>query len=399
MDAGGGELSSALATLDQQWQITGRSSNRPTGGAGWTKLVLQNDRAGSEKKDAIMKDEEFVYLLEPCATPSSVILFLGGAGLGQFPHIAYSQILSKVSENLNASIIAAPYSVGLDHFELSKSSGELLRRAVVQCEDLGSYAPNLPKFYLAHSLGGKLFTIALAAGGLGEDIQGVGFLAYNNFGFKDTVGMIKSFSREMRNNEEDNDDGAESPFDDFTDGGGQQSAMFEKVLEFAEQAVSMSGLEFTPGPFDTSRMISMKYDEKLQEKTRLFVFDNDDLDSSQDFVQACQESSTSSMDDIGKLTVSGLPGSHLAPVYLNFALEDLPIPEEAREVTGGFVGGFRGASFGDEEKMNAAADEICDWIMGKTPSRKPNWGQRKSNANDLEGGRRISGGVIEPEIE
>lgn len=399
MDVGGGELSSALATLDREWQITGRSSNRPTGGsAGWTKLVLQNDEVDSEKNEISNDDDQFVYLLEPCATPSSVILFLGGAGLGQFPHIAYSQLLSKISQTLNASIIAAPYAVGLDHFELSKSTSELLRRAVVQCEELGSYSPTLPKFYLAHSLGSKLFTIALAASGLGTDANGVGFLAYNNFGFKDTVGMVKSISREMQSND-GGSDSTDSPFNDFGSGGGQQSAMFEKALEFAEQAVSMSGLEFTPSPSDTSRMINMKYDEELQEKTRLFVFDNDNLDSSQDFVQACQKGGTDSNNGIGKLTASGLPGTHLAPVYLNFALEDLPIPDEARELAGGFAGGFRGASFGDEEKMNVAADEICDWVMGKTPSRQPNWGKRKSDVDEQVSGRRISGEIIEPEVE
>jgi len=233
-----------------------------------------------------------------------------------------------------------------------------------------------------------------------DDIQGVGFLAYNNFGFKDTIGMVKSISREMRNNDGDTSDGgAESPFDAFVGGGGPQSAMFDKALEFAEQAVSMSGIEFTPSPSDTSRMISMKYDEELQQKTRLFVFDNDDLDSSQDFIQACKENDTGSSANSNKLTASGLPGTHLAPVYLNFAIEDLPIPEEAREFTGGFTGGFRGASFGDEKRMNSAAIEICDWIMGKTPSREPNWGKRKSSENAWEGGRMISGGIIDPEVE
>jgi len=402
MGDGANELTSALTILDREWQATGRSSNRPTGGPpGWTKLVIQNDDEdgnGSETNDLLKLDEEFVYLLEPSNTPSSVILFLGGAGLGQFPHIAYSQLLSKISQTLNASIIAAPYSVGLDHFELSKTSGELLRRAIVQCEELGSYSPALPKFYLAHSLGSKLFSIALAAGGLGDDIQGVGFLAYNNFGFKDTVGMVKSISQEMQN-----DDGGDSkPFDAFVGGGGAgwaQSVMFEKALEFAEQAVSMSGIEFTPSPSDTSRMICMKYDNELQQKTRLFVFDDDDLDSSQDFIQACNENGADNgSDNTNKLTASGLPGTHLAPVYLNFDLEDLPIPDEAREFTGGFTD-FRGASLGDKERMTAAATEICDWIMGKMPSREPNWGNRKSSDAAREGGRMISGEIIDPEVE
>jgi len=291
----------------------------------------------------------------------------------------------------NAAVIAAPYAVGLDHFELSKSSGELLRRAVIQCEELGGYSSNLPKFYLSHSLGGKLFSIALAAGGLASDIRGVGFLAYNNFGFKDTIRMVKSISREMRNDDDSVGEGTESSFNDFVGGGGNQSAMFEKALEFAEQAVSMIGLEFSPSPSDTSRMISMKYDKTLQEKTRLFVFDDDDLDSSKDFIRACQEGDTTdSIGDGGKVTLSGLPGKHLTPVYLNFSLNDLPIPEEAQELAGDYAGGFRGASFGDDEKMKITAREICDWIMGKMPSRKPHWEQDQQ--------RQISG-IVDSEGE
>lgn len=84
------ELTSALARLDQQWEVTGRSSKRPTGGIfGWTKLILENDSNndsdGEGTPDSMPKpQEEFVYLLEPPSTPSLVILFLGGAGLGVY---------------------------------------------------------------------------------------------------------------------------------------------------------------------------------------------------------------------------------------------------------------------------------------------------------------------------
>ena len=84
------ELTSALARLDQQWEVTGRSSKKPTGGIfGWTKLILENDSNndsdGEGTPDSMPKpQEEFVYLLEPPSTPSLVILFLGGAGLGVY---------------------------------------------------------------------------------------------------------------------------------------------------------------------------------------------------------------------------------------------------------------------------------------------------------------------------
>ena len=69
-----GEIT-ALARIDRDFQLTTRSSNRPTGGqAGWTKLMLESDENGSDSFEGAQK--EFVYLLEPPTSPSSVILFL-----------------------------------------------------------------------------------------------------------------------------------------------------------------------------------------------------------------------------------------------------------------------------------------------------------------------------------
>jgi len=372
----GNELATITA-LDREWQLTSRSSNRPTGGApGWTKLILQIDNENNSDEDNEPKDEEnFVYLLEPSTTPSLVVLFLGGAGLGQYPHIAYSQLLSKISQTLNAAVIAAPYPLGLDHFQLSKRVSTLFRGALTQCEESGVYSPNLPKIYLGHSLGCKLFSISLAASGLGEDVQGVGFLSYNNFGFSDTIGMVKSFSKETQMG----DVGGFGV-------GGPQSVVLEKVFEFAEQAVSSFNFDFNPSPSDTAKIISMKYGEELQKKTRLFSFDDDDLDNSQDFIEACQEGAGS--DNLGAITISGLPGSHLTPVYLNITLEEFNLPLDAQEITGQLAGDFRGVSFGDKTKMEIAANEVCDWIMGKSPSREPSW---KPQAGDRR--KQLTGGI------
>ena len=103
---------------------------------------------------------------------------------GQYPQIAYSELLSRISKRLNAAIITAPYPLGLDHFELSKKAGEALRRAALQCEEKGGYSTSLPKFYLGHSLGSKLLSIQFAASGV-RDAEGIGYMSYNNFGFKE----------------------------------------------------------------------------------------------------------------------------------------------------------------------------------------------------------------------
>jgi len=332
--AGGGEIS-ALARIDRDFQLTTRSSNRPTGGkAGWTKLILDSENGNSSQDD-------FVYLLEPNNSPSSLLLFLGGAGLGQYPHIAYDEFLSRISQRLNVAVMTAPYPLGLDHFDLSKKAGEKLRRAVVQCEENGGYSPMLPKFYLGHSLGGKLLTISLAATGIASDVAGIGFLNYNNFGFGDTIKMVKTFAGAMGGNTNNN-------------------AMYSQIFDFAEQAVNMSGLDFTPNTSDTNKIISLKYDEQFQKKTRLFIFDQDDLDSSEGFINACSGKGPS---------ISKLPGNHLASVYLQFGVNDLEIPPEAKMFTDEITGGFQGASFGNVDDMNTAVNEVCNWLVGKEPQR------------------------------
>ena len=274
---------------------------------------------------------------------------------GQFPHIAYSELLSRVSKRLNAAIIAAPYPLNLDHFELSKKSGEALRRAVVQCEENGNYSTTLPKFYLGHSLGSKLLSIALSASGV-RDTEGIGFMSYNNFGFKDTISMVKDFADDLDSGDDADGNGKGSNFN-------VQGPMLDQILNFAEEAVGMMGFEFTPDPATMDRIVEMKYDDALQKKTRLFVYDNDDLDSSKGFIDACSGTGAGP-------SISRLKGKHLSPVYVKLGIDDLEIADEVKPFVNEASGGFQSASFGDEEAMNGTVDEICDWIMGKEPNER-----------------------------
>ena len=363
-----GALGSALVRLDREWQknpgaLVAKGGGAP-GASTWKKLPLQED------------SEEFVYLLEPpfSTSPSVLICFTGGAVLGQFPHIAYSEMLQEISRRLNASIIAAPYQItNLDHFALAKQTGELLRKGIITCQDTKLYGEDIPKFFLGHSLGCKLQTISLAATGIGTEFSGIGYISFNNFGFTETIGMAKSFAKEFQQNQ--------SP-------SSQPDGMMDMLFEFAEQAMGMVGLEFTPNPNDTNRIISMKYDADLQSKTRLFVFDEDNLDNSADFVNACNSEEVSS-----SLAVSGLDGSHLTPVYLKLDINDFDIPDEAQYVVSDFTNNIQQVSFGDEEKMKAAAKEVCDWILGKSPSRPPIWNKSQQRKYNYESTRRIEPGI------
>jgi len=130
-DSGFGELTSALTKLDDQWQIQQRSSNT-VGKPRWRKLILpkEEDKKNDNNEDQTTTAttskyvDDFVWMLEPpnSSIPSCIVVFTGGAGLGQFPQVVYNELLSKISMKLNAICITAPYEVGLDHFALAKKN-------------------------------------------------------------------------------------------------------------------------------------------------------------------------------------------------------------------------------------------------------------------------------------
>jgi hypothetical protein len=362
------ELTSALARLDQQWKIQ-QSGKGPR--SRWSKLVLPQDSNQQVEEQTPgsmeLKPEEFVWLLEPPSNtiPSCIIVFTGGAGLGQFPHIAYNQLLRRVSDRLNAAVVSAPYEIGLDHFSLAKQTGERLRRALLYCEDDPSrqYPASIPTYCLGHSLGCKLQTIYMGA--TGQDYEGIGFMSFNNFSFGKTISMARMFAQELRNNGGMGGMGGAMPNSPFGAAIGNEE-MLNTIFSFAENAIGAIGLDFSPNAKDTERLIQMKYDDVLQKKTRLFVFDEDNLDNSKEFVDNCMGGPGPS--------ASGLPGGHLSPVYFKLGFNDLEdVPEDLKDMAKEAAGGFESASFGDEEALNDLVDEVCDWILGKGPSRGPRW--------------------------
>lgn len=389
-----GEWASSLMRVDSSLELSSRTATKPTSQVGWTKLILDpvqvqqtknnsknqpsttTHTTASTKNNKSKKEEEFVYLYEPpFRNPSTIIMFLGGAGLGQFPHITYSELLSRLSNDLNAAIITAPYHIGLDHYEISKDTGVLLHRALAQCQQSGRYSSTIPKFFLGHSLGSKLFTISTAAMNdiLGKELSGVGLISFNNFGFIETTKQVRTFT-----------DNINVP--NFSSK--QTTKMIDSILDIAEQAVTMSGIEFSPSPKQTTeRIIHEKYDSLLTSKTRLFVFDDDDLDSSYDFYKAVQ------CPDL--ISVSGLPGNHLSPNYIKIDLDDIDIPLEAQNLgvdatstsAAGTTAGtttLQSISYGDERNLSTLVDEVSSWIMGQGPTRGPLWWEEEEKKKKQE---------------
>lgn len=348
------ELSNTLARLDQSWRLQQR--NRRT--SRWTKIVLPNE--GSEAKEYAPEtpvpqnmQENLVYLLEPPnkSNPSCLLVFIGGAGLGTFPQLAYNEFLTRLSGRLHAAVITAPYQVGLDHFALSKRTGDLIRRAILHLEEDPArlYSPNLPTYCLAHSLGCKLASIYMAA--TGQEFEGIGFISFNNFGFANTINMVRQFADEIQKSTK------------FSSPGRIDSKALNTFFNMAENLMGSLNIDFTPSPSETERVISLKYEPERQRKTRLFVFDNDNMDSSESFLGACR------INEKGP-GVSRLPGNHMTPVFFQLGLDNLP--EEARYMAGDTLGDFQNVSFGNVDDLNSLVDEVCGFILGKESSGHSN---------------------------
>ena len=158
-------------------------------------------------------------------------------------------------------------------------------------------------------------------------------------------------------------------------------APFDALFDLASMAIGAVGLEFTPLPDDLDRIVKTKFNEDVLKKIRLFKFDEDDLDSSTRFVNCFEEG-------VEPPSVSNLEGTHLSPVFLKLGVDDLDLPEEARTMADVATGGFQNASFGDEELLNALVEEVSNWMLGKSPSRRSSSGQTK-----------LLAGVVDADIE
>lgn len=252
---------------------------------------------------------------------------------------------------MNASVVAIPYEVNLDHYTIAQQCVQRMKGSIIECEDKRGYVESLPKFAIGHSLGAKLHCIGMAATGIGEELAGVGLISYNNFGFAETIRMSRNFAKQL------NVGGVAGAA-----AGAASSMPLDAIIDLAEMAVSAVGLEFTPSPTEMDKILTAKFHKDvLLAKTRMFVFDDDELDSCKSFLECFDEGPA----------VSYLPGTHLTPVYLKLGVDDLP--DEARDVASAVTGGFQNASFGDEEALEALVDEVSDWMLGKNASgRRPN---------------------------
>ncbi len=204
----------------------------------------------------------------------------------------------------------------------------------------------------------------------------MGWISFNNISFRQTLEIPSRFSEELRSSSRSAiDDQRKAPFKK-----GEEDVL-KTIFNIAETVVSAIGLDFSPNAVATERLISLKFGQDFQRKTRLFVFDDDQMDNSREFVKSCLAGGEGQSSP----SVSGLPGGHLTPVYFKLGVDDLP--EETRAVAREALGGWQSASFGNEEELNALVKEVCDWMLGKPPSRPARWQQEQSKETPLIAGR------------
>jgi Protein of unknown function (DUF1350) len=238
------------------------------------------------------------------------------------------------------------------YFPQAKSTGDLTRRAILHCQDDPSrqYSTTLPTFSLSHSLGSKLACIYSTA--TEQNYDGIGYISFNNFSFGATIGMAREFADVLRKSA-GYDEQASSMSNDA----------INTVVNFAEMAITAAGIDFSPSQNDMDRLMKMMYGDDQRRKTRFFTFDDDNLDNTREAVSAC--------DNIP--SASGLPGTHLTPVYFKIGIDDMELPDGAREMALDAMGGLSSISFGNDDELELLVAEVSKWIMGQKPSRQPKW--------------------------
>jgi len=86
--------------------------------------------------------------------PLGVIEFIGGAGLGTFPTIAYRLFLNALVDS-GYTVIAVPFPLKFNHqavAEYLKEERDVIRKAL-------NYPPTIPQIWVAHSLGCKYIAL------------------------------------------------------------------------------------------------------------------------------------------------------------------------------------------------------------------------------------------------
>jgi len=307
-----------------------------------------------------------VWVKAPAGRAWGVVHFIGGAVLGQYPHIAYDAFLSALCDEAGVLVVATPYELGTNHTKISAECQAGLSRAWGAVAAREGYNPGaVPVFAVGHSLGCKLQLIAScgeqdksSGGEKSEAMQapppnraGHLFVAFNNATAADSVRLLEKFARELlrKRNEATgaNTAGASDPFDTFFKN-------LPTITALAERAAAAAGLDFTPSPQETMDGARRRF---VSSKVRLVSFTDDDLDQNDQLAEALikrYEVTLGCAPGTAPVTTCELPGTHLTPVYFKFDGTALSPA----------LGQLGGLSLGDAEAVKKLSEDGVKWLKG-----------------------------------
>ncbi|BEV36392.1 DUF1350 family protein [Synechococcus sp. M16CYN] len=197
-----------------------------------------------------------IWQLRP-SWPKGLVEFIGGTYLAATPQVSYKRLLENLCE-ADLAIHAWTYIPGLDHQGQARDAWMAFRQSRRQLEDRSGTL--LSPLRLGHSLGCKLHLLA-PDGGRGD--HGLVALSFNNFQADQSIPLLKEIAPRL---------GIKT--------------------------------EFSPGPQETLRLIARSY---VQERNLVVSFGRDELDQSDDLLQALRQRARDSTEFLR------LPGDHLTP--------------------------------------------------------------------------------------
>jgi hypothetical protein len=305
------------------------------------------------------------WMLLPPQTPFAVVHFIGGAGFGTYPRLAYASLLERVVERSGGglAVVAVPFDAGLAHGKIAAASVATFNDVFSRIAERELWpTATLRTFRLGHSLGAKLHVLNVpaylastspSAAGPAE----IGVLAFNNFALQDSISQAVAFLEAL---------GAGGGAMDF--GGFQKS-----LVDFATMAVAASGIEFDPGPEATRTLLAQL--SAADAAVTAFRFSDDDLDSSDDLRALGTQSFRAQrrrVSEEGAVEFVELQGGHLTSIFVKVSASDVAANSVAPEIIAPLLDANGAFSFGSEELLDETADAIVAWIVpSKSRSRKP----------------------------
>lgn len=288
------------------------------------------------------------WVLEPRSLPVCVVHFLGGAGFGTYPRVAYAELLERLSLACGGgvAVVCTPYDVALDHGALATTARTDFDAVRTARTEAGVWPEGLRTARLGHSLGGKLHVLNLADHNYPPgDV--VGLVAFNNFALEDSVGAALKQVEEFTGSET----------------GLGESGIGEQLAGFASIFLKSSGLDFAPSRDDTKQLLAASANGR---QVTAFRFPGDALDSSPD-LQACAGSRVVFVEP----PEGSAPATHLAPVFVAVAAGDVAARAEdfgAPNLEDLGFDSMAGFSFGDAVALDALVRALTTWLMGSPPS-------------------------------